>query len=56
MHFKEAIKPYYQFSGELSVQQNLLLKGTRLVIPTTMHLDSLDKLHKGHLRITKCCE
>ena len=29
---KEAVKPYYQFSGELSVQQGLLLKGTRLVI------------------------
>ena len=53
---KEAVKPYYQFSGELSVQQGLLLKGTRLVISTTMRLDILDKLHKGHLGITKCRE
>ena len=45
-HVKGAIKPYYQFSGELSVQQGLLLKGTRLVIPTTMRLDILDKLHE----------
>ena len=49
---KGAIKPYYQFSGELSVQQGLLLKGTRLVIPTTMRLDILD-IHEDHLGITK---
>ena len=55
-YVKGAIKPYYQFSGELSVQQGLLLKGTRLVIPTTLHLDILDKLHEGHLGITKCRE
>ena len=53
---KGAIKPYYQFSGELTVQQGLLLKGTRLVIPTTICLDILDKLHQGHLGITKCRE
>ena len=35
------------------VQKGLLLKGTRLVIPTTMRLHILDKLHKGHLGITK---
>ena len=51
-HVKGAIKPYYQFSGELLVQQGLLLKGTRLIIPTTMRLDILDKLHEGRLRIT----
>ena len=45
-HVKGAIKLYYQFSGELSVQQGLLLKGTRLVIPTTMRLDILDKLYR----------
>ena len=53
-HAKGAIKPYYQFSGELTVQQGLLLKGTRLVIQTTMRLDIVDKLHEGHLGITKC--
>ena len=54
-HVKRAIEPYYQFSGELTVQQGLLLKGTRLFIPT-MRLDILDKLHEGHLGMTKCCE
>ena len=54
LHVKGAIKTYYQFSGELSVQQGLPLKGTRLAIPTSMRPDILDKLHKGHLGITKC--
>ena len=51
-HVKGAIKPYYQFSGKLSLQQSLLLKGTGLVVTTTMRLDILDKLHEGHLGIT----
>ena len=55
-HVKGVIKWYHQFSGKLSVQQGLLLKGTMLVIPTTLHLDILDKLHEGPLGITKCCE
>ena len=55
-HVKGVIKPYYQFSGELSVQQGLIPKGNRLVIPTTMHLDILYKLYEGHLGITKCHE
>ena len=49
-----AIKPYYLFAGELSVQQSLLLKGTRLVIPITIRLDIQDTQHEGPSKITKC--
>ena len=30
------LKPYFQFSGELNAQKGLLLKGSRIVIPTSM--------------------
>ena len=49
-----AIKPYFQFSGELNVQKHLLLKGSRIVIPTSMQLELLDKLHHAHQGIQKC--
>ena len=49
-----AIKPYFQFSGELNVQRHLLLKGSRIVIPTSMQLEMLDKLHHAHQGIQKC--
>ena len=51
---KGAIKPFIQFASELSVQDGLLLKGTRIVIPTTMRLEILDRIPEGHLGIVKC--
>ena len=41
-------------SAELSVHNNLLLRGSRIVIPPTLQQDMLKKLHKSHQGITKC--
>ena len=53
---RDAIKPYWAERGELTVAQNILLKGSRLVIPSSMRLEILDKIHKGHQGIAKCRE
>ena len=45
---KDAIKPYWHYKGELSVAQNMLLKGSRIVIPSSMRLEILNKIHVGH--------
>jgi hypothetical protein len=34
----------------------VILKGSRILIPSRMRLDVLDKLLQGHLGITKCRE
>ena len=52
----DSIKPYWQHIGDLTVQEELLLHGKRLVVPLSMRLDILDKIHTGHLGITKCRE
>ena len=52
----ETLKPYWAYRGEFSVQDGLLLKGVRLVIPKTMHGEILEKLHGGHFGIAKCRE
>ena len=55
-HLPTPLKAYWQERGDLTVQQGLLMKGNRLVIPVSMRLDVLDKLHEGHQGITKCRE
>ncbi len=43
-----AIRPYYSV---LSVQNGLLMRGNRIIIPSEMRLQMLDKIHQG---IEKC--
>jgi len=50
------IKPYLHVHivEELLVQQNLLLRGSRIMIPVSMQLEMLGKLHGAHQGIHKC--
>ena len=47
-----AVKPYFQFSGVLNVQKGLLLKGSRIIIPTSMQM--LEMVCDTHQGIQKC--
>ena len=51
-----AIKPYWSDRGQLTIVQNVLLKSSRVVIPSSVHLEVLNKIHEGHQGITKCRE
>ncbi|UYV60122.1 K02A2.6-like, partial [Cordylochernes scorpioides] len=48
-----ALLSYWHVKDELGVQNRLLMRGCRLVIPARMKLEILDKLHAGHFGITK---
>ena len=49
-----ALQPFWTFREELTVEDGLILKGTRIVIPTKQHKAILKLLHKGHLGLNKC--
>ena len=51
-----AVRPYWADRGELTIVKGILLKSTRLVIPSAMRLEILDRVHEGHHGITKCRE
>ena len=51
-----AIRPYWTDRAHLTVVQNVLLKDTRIVIPSSMRLEVLDKIHDAHMGINKCHE
>lgn len=50
------VKPYFPLSAELSVEDNLLLRGGRIVIPPSLRKTYLDRIHNSHLGISKCRE
>nr|XP_040567953.1 uncharacterized protein K02A2.6-like [Lepeophtheirus salmonis] len=45
---------YYAYRAEMTVVGGLLMMGTRVVIPSAMKLDVLDRIHEGHQGIVKC--
>ena len=55
-HLHDAVKPYWPFRGELTVVHGILLKSSRIVVPSAMRLQVLDKVHEGHQGIVKCRE
>ncbi|UYV68869.1 K02A2.6-like, partial [Cordylochernes scorpioides] len=48
-----ALLSYWHVKDELGFQNGLLMRSCRLVIPASMKLEILDKLHAGHFGITK---
>ena len=50
------VKPYYTVAAELTVHEDLLLRGSRIVIPPPLRKTLQSKIHCGHQGITKCRE
>ena len=49
-----SLKAYWSERSKLTVQDGLLMKDNRIVIPIRMRLETLDKIHESHQGITKC--
>ena len=49
-------KPYWSERGEITINQRVILKSMRILKPSAMRLEVLDKIHQGHQGITKCRE
>ena len=51
---KGPIKKFWMTRNELSLHNDLLLRGNRIVIPANLKQEILHKLHEGHQGIVKC--
>ena len=45
------LKSFWNYCGELSILDGLVLKGTRIVIPSQCQKDILTQLHEGHFGV-----
>jgi hypothetical protein len=45
---------YYNYRDELSIQDGIVLRGERVVIPRSMRADMKRRIHAGHLGINSC--
>ena len=50
----QVLYPYWTFHKELTIEDGLILKGTRIVIPNTKCEVILKQIHGSHLGLTKC--
>ena len=55
-HLHCSLQPYWQYRAEITVQKGILMKDDRVIIPSALRLDVLDKIHTGHQGIQKCCK
>jgi hypothetical protein len=50
----QEVRPYWSFRDELSIEDGMILKGTRVVIPSLLQDLYLNKIHEGHQGISRC--
>ena len=50
----EALKPYWEARGELTLHNNLLLYNNRVVVSASLQQEMLEKIHQGHQGIQRC--
>ena len=50
----ENVRDYFSFREELSIQNGLVFKGERIVIPASMRDNMLAKIHASHIGIQGC--
>ena len=50
------LKQYYQLSSEISVVNGLLMRNSRIIIPTKLREEVLAQIHAGHQGLSNCRE
>ena len=52
--FPPEIRHFMSIFNEISISEDVLLRGTRIIVPKSMQKEMLVKIHKGHQGLVKC--
>ena len=55
IHLDPEVRPYFSMRNEMTVQDGLIFRGNRVVVPMTQRAVLKEKLHSTHLGIEGCC-
>ena len=55
IHLDPELRPYFSTRNEMTVQDGLIFRGNRVVVPMTQRAVLKEKLHLTHLEIEGCC-
>ena len=47
-------KPYWNYRDELTIEDGILMKGQKIIIPTLLKQQYISKIHTGHTGIGSC--
>ena len=50
----QELHTFWNYKEDLSMENGLITKGARLLIPSTLRKKVLEQIHNGHLGIEKC--
>ena len=50
------LKKFAALSSEITVQRDILVRGSRLIIPDKLRREMIERIHEGHQGIVKCRE
>lgn len=53
-HLPSNVTPYFNYRDELSVQDGIILRGDRVIIPGPMRYQMMEKVHAGHSGVNSC--
>ena len=48
------LREYWAIRDDISVENGVLMAGSRIIIPKSMQKEILEKIHQGHLGMEKC--
>ena len=52
--FTEDIRPYFSIRDEITEMNGILMKGERVIVPSSLRKEMKARIHEGHLGIEKC--
>ena len=55
-NLNSSLSAYWPERAHITIQHGLLMKDSRIIIPSSLRLEVLDKIHTGHFGIHKCRE